>query len=42
MHRGDTALVALHFSYLPSWISFLVDAPKAAEAWTSLQDGVLA
>jgi uncharacterized membrane protein len=42
MHRGDTALVALQFSYLPSWLSFLVDAPKAAEAETSLQDGVLA
>ena len=40
MHRGDTALVALQFSYLSSWISFLVDAPKAAEAGTALQEGV--
>lgn len=28
---GDTALVAMQYSYLPSWISFLVDAQKAAD-----------
>ncbi len=32
MHNADTALVALQYSYLPSWISFLVDIDKAAEA----------
>ncbi|HKY15434.1 MAG TPA: alpha/beta-hydrolase family protein [Microthrixaceae bacterium] len=32
MHNGDTALVALQYSFLPSWISFLVDADKAADA----------
>lgn len=32
IHNGDTALVALQYSFLPSWISFLVDANKAADA----------
>lgn len=30
IHGGDTALVALQYSYLPSWVSFLVDQEKAA------------
>ena len=32
MYNGDTALVGLQYSYLPSWISFLVDVQKAADA----------
>lgn len=32
MYNGDTALVAMQYSYLPSWISFLTDREKAAEA----------
>jgi uncharacterized membrane protein len=32
MHNGNTALVAMQYSYLPSWISFLVDLNKAADA----------
>jgi uncharacterized membrane protein len=36
LHRGDTALVGLQYSYLPSWISFLVDRDEAAEAGTAL------
>ncbi len=32
MHGGNTAIVALQYSYLPSWISFLVDQEKASEA----------
>lgn len=31
---GDTALAALQYSYLPSWISFLVDSARAREAGT--------
>jgi uncharacterized membrane protein len=31
MHDGNSALVALQYSYLPSWISFLVDVQKAAD-----------
>jgi uncharacterized membrane protein len=36
IHNGDTALVALQYSYLPSWISFLVDTDKAADAGREL------
>lgn len=32
IHNGDTALVGLQYSFLPSWISFLVDDEKAADA----------
>ena len=40
MHGGDTALVALQYSYLPSWISFLVDQEKAADAGTGMISAV--
>ncbi|HET6532214.1 MAG TPA: alpha/beta-hydrolase family protein [Actinoplanes sp.] len=30
MYAGDTALVSMQYSYLPSWISFLVDRSKVA------------
>jgi uncharacterized membrane protein len=36
LHGGDTALVGLQYSYLPSRISFLVDRDEAAEAGTAL------
>ncbi|HEX2158547.1 MAG TPA: alpha/beta-hydrolase family protein [Actinomycetes bacterium] len=36
LHRGDTALVGLQYSYLPSWISFLVDREEVAAAGTAL------
>ncbi len=29
IHGGDTAQVAMQYSFLPSWVSFLVDASKA-------------
>jgi len=32
MYNGDTALVAMQYSYLPSWISFLADREKSVEA----------
>lgn len=32
LHGGDTAEVTMQYSYLPSWISFLVDQSKAEEA----------
>jgi uncharacterized membrane protein len=31
LRAGDTAIVGTQYSYLPSWISFLVDLDKAAE-----------
>jgi len=32
MYDGDTALVGMQYSYLPSWISFLADRQKSVEA----------
>src|SRR4029453_10189623 len=31
MYAGDTALVSMQYSYLPSWISFLSDRSKVRE-----------
>jgi uncharacterized membrane protein len=40
LSRGDSAIVAMQYSYLPSWISFLVDESKAREAGRDLFDAV--
>ncbi len=40
VHGGDTALVASQYSYLPSWISFLVDRERAADEGRALFDAV--
>ncbi len=40
MYRGDTAIVATQYSYLPSWLSFVVDRPRAEEAGRLLFDTV--
>jgi uncharacterized membrane protein len=37
---GNCATVALQYSYLPSWISYLVDQSKAREAGRALFDAV--
>jgi uncharacterized membrane protein len=37
---GDSAIVTMQYSYLPSWISFLVDQEKAREAGRELFDAV--
>lgn len=37
---GDTAIVATQYSFLPSWISFLVDKDEAAEAGRALYRAV--
>ena len=37
---GDSATVAIQYSYLPSWISYLVDQSKAQEAGRALFDAV--
>ncbi len=36
LHDGDTALVALQYSYLPSWLSFNVEPELAARASAAL------
>lgn len=37
---GDTALATMQYSYLPSWLSFLVDSTRAREAGAELFDAV--
>jgi uncharacterized membrane protein len=37
---GDAATVSMQYSYLPSWLSFLVDQTKAREAGRALFDAV--
>lgn len=38
--NGDSATVAMQYSYLPSWLSYLVDQSKAREAGRELFDAV--
>jgi uncharacterized membrane protein len=38
--RGDSAVVTMQYSYLPSWLSYLVDQPRAREAGRELFDAV--
>ena len=38
--HGDSAVVAMQYSYLPSWLSYLVDQSKAREAGRALFDAV--
>ena len=40
LYDGDTALVAMQYSYLPSWLSFLADRERAAEAGRELFERV--
>jgi uncharacterized membrane protein len=42
MYNGDTAVVAIQYSFLPSWISFLADKAPAQEAGRDLFDAVYA
>ncbi len=37
---GDCATVAIQYSYLPSWVSYLVDQAKALAAGQALFDAV--
>lgn len=40
MYNGDTALVAVQYSYLPSWISFLGDQQRSMDVGRLLVDTV--
>lgn len=40
LSNGDSATVAMQYSYLPSWLSYLVDQSKAREAGRELFDAV--
>ena len=36
LYAGDTALVTMQYSYLPSWLSFMVDKSKATDTASAL------
>lgn len=40
LHHGDTAIVSMQYSYMPSWISFITDLDLASEASAELYDAV--
>ena len=40
MYNGDTALVGMQYSYLPSWISFLADRQKSVEAGRAMVEAI--
>lgn len=40
MYDGDTAMVGVQYSYLPSWISFLADQQKSMDSGRMLVDAV--
>lgn len=42
MWGGNTATVSIQYSYLPSWVSFLVDGARAKDAGRSLFEAVYA
>jgi uncharacterized membrane protein len=42
MYDGDTAVAAIQYSFLPSWISFIVDKAPAQEAGRDLFEAVYA
>lgn len=42
MYNGDSAIVSMQYSFLPSWLSFLVDQEKARQAGQALFGAVSA
>jgi len=40
MYNGDTAIVSMQYSFLPSWLSFLVDKENARQASQALFEAV--
>ena len=40
LHAGDTAIVSMQYSYLPSWITILVDPTRSRDSATLLFDEV--
>lgn len=41
MWRGDTAIAAMQYSFLPSWISFILDTETAIEAGIAINEAVI-
>jgi uncharacterized membrane protein len=42
LHAGDTAIASMQYSYLPSWITILVDPDRSRDAATALFDEIYA
>ena len=40
MYNGDTAIVSMQYSFLPSWLSFLVDKENARQSGQALFEAV--
>jgi uncharacterized membrane protein len=40
LHAGDTAIVSMQYSYLPSWITILVDPTRSRDSATALFDEI--
>lgn len=40
LHGGDTAIVSMQYSYLPSWITILVDPVRSRNSATALFDAI--
>jgi uncharacterized membrane protein len=40
LHKGDTAIVSMQYSYLPSWITILVDPLRSRDSATALFDEI--
>ena len=41
MYRGDTAIAAMQYSFLPSWISFILDTETAMESGMAINEAVI-
>jgi uncharacterized membrane protein len=41
MYRGDTAIAAMQYSFLPSWISFILDTETAIESGIAINEAVI-
>jgi uncharacterized membrane protein len=40
LHGGDTAIVTMQYSYLPSWLTILVDPSRSSDSATALFDKI--
>jgi len=41
MYNGDTAIAAMQYSFLPSWISFVLDTATAMESGVAINEAVI-
>lgn len=41
MYRGDSAIAAMQYSFLPSWISFILDTATAMESGIAINNAVI-